>query len=160
MEIKSSSDRQGLQISTAEDMPRTDLTWDFIKQLRKKTKMKIILKGILSPLDVDLAIKYKVDAMYISNHGGRQLDNSPHALQVLQKLDVKNMNIPIFVDGGFRTGEDVYKAHRLGATMVFLGRACSYALENGSEEIVETIQRIKKTCMDCIHSFGALNAEL
>eukprot|EP00834_Sanchytrium_tribonematis_P004927 NODE_269_length_11261_cov_0.600359.p4 type:complete len:329 gc:universal NODE_269_length_11261_cov_0.600359:5251-6237(+) len=140
--IASSSDRQGLQITTSNDMPKIDLTWSFIKQLKSITNLKIILKGTLHPNDIDLCIQYQIDAIYISNHGGRQLDDTPHALQILQLLKHQNCQIPILVDGGFHNGQDVFKAYQLGAHMVFLGRCVAYELENGHSRIIRKMNEI------------------
>ena len=142
-EIKSSSDRQGLQIVTNGDMPMKSVTWDIVSKLREITKMKIILKGIMTVADIHLAVDYNIDAIYISNHGGRQLDDVPHALQILKQIKMKS-KIPIFVDGGFRTGADVFKAKQFGADMVFLGRIVSYALENGSEAIIKSMVDVQE----------------
>lgn len=78
---------------------------------------------VCSPEDVELAIKYGVDGIVISNHGGRQLDGVPSTLDALRVCaPVAKGRIPITLDGGIRRGSDIFKAIALGASHCFLGR--------------------------------------
>jgi (S)-2-hydroxy-acid oxidase len=78
---------------------------------------------VTSPEDVDLAIKYGVDGVVVSNHGGRQLDGMPSTLDALRVcVPVAKGRIPIAVDGGIRRGSDIFKALALGADFCFMGR--------------------------------------
>ena len=76
--------------------------------------MPVIPKGIMCPEDAILAMKYGADAIYVSNHGCRQLDTTPSTIEVLPEIAkavrAVNKTIPIWFDGGIRTGEDVFKA--------------------------------------------------
>ncbi|OCF78023.1 hypothetical protein I204_02029 [Kwoniella mangroviensis CBS 8886] len=99
--------------------------WDeLIPWLRSKTKMKILVKGILHPEDAALALKHGLDGVVVSNHGGRQLDAAPATIDALPAIaDVIQGRIPIFFDGGIRKGLDVYRALALGADVVLLAAA-------------------------------------
>lgn len=80
--------------------------------------------AVCSPEDVELAIKYGVDGIVVSNHGGRQLDGTPSTLDALRICApvAARGGIPVAVDGGIRRGSDIFKALALGASFCFLGR--------------------------------------
>eukprot|EP00775_Hariotina_reticulata_P007936 gene7936-8132_t len=108
------------------------LTWDFIPWLRTVTKLPIYIKGVLAPADARLALQYGADGIIVSNHGGRQLDYSPAALDVLPAIVAAvNGRVPVMMDGGIRRGTDVLKALALGASAVLLGRPVLYGLAVG-----------------------------
>ena len=110
------------------------LTWEFIPWLRSHTSLPIIIKGLLAPEDAELALSYGVDGIIVSNHGGRQLDGAPTALEVLpQVLQVVQGRVPVLIDGGIRRGTDVLKALAMGASAVLLGRPILYGLAVGGE---------------------------
>lgn len=96
--------------------------------------MKIILKGVQTWEDAVMAAEHKVDAILLSNHGGRQLDCARSAIEVLpevmQALKERKLhkNIDVFVDGGVRRGTDVFKALALGAKAVGIGRPALYSM--------------------------------
>src|SRR5437588_9194426 len=91
--------------------------------------MDIWLKGVTSPKDVELAIKYGVDGVVISNHGGRQLDGMPATLDVLEEcVNVSQGRIQLAIDGGIRRGSDIFKALALGANHCFIGRIAIWGL--------------------------------
>lgn len=100
------------------------LDWDSaIPWLRSQTKLQLWLKGVLSADDVALAIKYGLDGVVVSNHGGRQLDGVPATLDALRECaTAAGSKIPIVMDGGIRRGSDIFKAIALGASHVFVGR--------------------------------------
>jgi len=107
----------------------TNLTWDVIKELKKMTSLPIIIKGILTEEDAELAVQNGADAIIVSNHGGRQLDTVCTTLEALPEIArVVNKRIPVYVDGGIRRGSDVFKAIALGADCVFVGRPAIWAL--------------------------------
>ncbi len=114
---------------------RPSLTWDDLGFLRSITKLPIILKGILHTSDAKRAHDEGVDAIYVSNHGGRQIDGAIGALDALTSISKElNGNVPILFDSGVRGGSDAYKALALGATMVGIGRPYVYALAAGGEQ--------------------------
>lgn len=113
------------------------INWQDLADLKKSVgnSIKVITKGIMTPEDAELAIKAGVDGIFVSNHGGRQLDGSPSTIEVLPSI-VKQVNkrCPVFVDGGFRTGSDILKALALGADMVFVGRPPLWGLASHGED--------------------------
>lgn len=120
------------------------LTWDNIAFLRKHTKLPIIIKGILNPLDAKLALENGADGIIVSNHGGRQIDGAIAAIDALPQIcDVVEGNIPVLMDSGIRTGADVIKAFALGATAVLVGRPFAYGLavagEDGVKQVIKNL---------------------
>ena len=120
-------------------------TWDDLAFLRDQTSLPIILKGILHKDDAQLAVKYGMDAIYVSNHGGRQVDGSISSIAALPKIvKVVKKKIPIMMDSGIRGGADVFKALALGANAVGLGRPHIFALTlAGAEGVTEVIHQLK-----------------
>jgi L-lactate dehydrogenase (cytochrome) len=106
---------------------RDRLTWDDIGWLRDAWRGRLIVKGVLHPDDARNAHDRGIDAVIVSNHGGRQLDGTIAPLQALPAVVAAlPSGFPVFVDGGFRRGTDVIKALALGAAMVFIGRPVLY----------------------------------
>ena len=98
------------------------LDWEYLSEVRDIWKGPIILKGLMDREDAIKAQEY-VDAIYLSNHGGRQLDLAPSPLQVLPQIRKElGSNFPIIIDSGFYTGQDVVKGLMLGADFVMIGR--------------------------------------
>lgn len=119
--------------------------WQYLKALRKRWKGKLILKGVMDPADAIKAKQYGVDAVYVSNHGGRQLDSAPAAIDSLPLIrKALGDHFPILFDSGVRSAEDMIKALGLGANFVLMGRGFGYALgakgEAGPEELLKLIQ--------------------
>eukprot|EP00878_Enallax_costatus_P004735 GHUV01004984.1.p1 GENE.GHUV01004984.1~~GHUV01004984.1.p1 ORF type:complete len:457 (+),score=118.12 GHUV01004984.1:151-1521(+) len=122
------------------------LTWEAIPWLRTLTSLPIYIKGVLSPEDARLAVQYGVDGIIISNHGGRQLDYSPSALDMLPDVVAAvGGQVPILMDGGIRRGTDVLKALALGAKAVLLGRPVLYGLAvNGQEGVTQVLETLRR----------------
>jgi 4-hydroxymandelate oxidase len=111
------------------DYWRFPTTWKDIDWIRSRTKLPLVLKGILDPADADLAIRAGAQAIFVSNHGGRNLDTLPATLEVLPDLaDKVAGRVSIVLDGGVRRGTDVLKAIALGASAVAIGRPYLYGL--------------------------------
>ena len=115
-------------------------TWDDVKRLKDLTSMKLVLKGIVTREDAELAVKNGADAVVVSTHaahvdaaGRGSLDSLP---EVVAGAAGK---IPVFVDSGFRSGADVFKALALGATAVGVGRPYAWALASFEQEGIETV---------------------
>lgn len=103
------------------------LTWDHLSWLRDRWPGKLVIKGILHPDDAVTAVTRGMDAIIISNHGGRQLDGAMPPLNALRTIkQVVPEDFPLLIDGGFRRGSDILKAKTLGARMVFVGRPALY----------------------------------
>ncbi|CUU07135.1 FMN-dependent dehydrogenase, includes L-lactate dehydrogenase and type II isopentenyl diphosphate isomerase [Armatimonadetes bacterium GBS] len=118
------------------------LTWDDLAFLRQQVNLPILLKGILHPDDAVEALRYGVDGIIVSNHGGRQVDGSIPALEALPYIvEVVEGRVPVLFDSGIRTGADAIKALALGADAVLLGRPIMWALAIGGEEGVRTYLR-------------------
>ena len=100
------------------------LTWDDIEWIKERWGGPLILKGIMDPLDARHALDSGADALIVSNHGGRQLDGAPATLEVLPTIVAEvGDRLSVFMDGGIRSGQDVYKAVALGAEACFIGKA-------------------------------------
>lgn len=122
------------------------LTWEVVPWLRSITKLPILLKGILSAEDASLAVTYGVDAIIVSNHGGRQLDFSAPPLYCLPAIaDAVQNRISILIDGGIRRGTDVIKCIALGADACLIGRPFLWSLalggSQGVEQAIEMLQQ-------------------
>ncbi|MCJ8143052.1 alpha-hydroxy-acid oxidizing protein [Ancylobacter sp. A5.8] len=107
----------------------TSLSWRDVEWLRARWPGRLVLKGLLDPEDARLAKAAGVDAIVVSNHGGRQLDGASSTIAALPAIvDALEGGMEILVDGGFRRGADIVKALALGASGVLLGRAYVYGL--------------------------------
>jgi lactate 2-monooxygenase len=123
---------------------RTTLTWADLRFLRERTKLPILLKGVLHPDDARAALDHGIDGLIVSNHGGRQVDGSIATLDALPGvLAAVGGRIPVLLDGGIRGGADVFKALALGARAVCVGRPYVYALalagESGVRELLANL---------------------
>jgi isopentenyl diphosphate isomerase/L-lactate dehydrogenase-like FMN-dependent dehydrogenase len=122
--------------------PNLGLTWDDLAWLRDRTKLPLLVKGVLTGEDALRARECGVDGIVVSNHGGRQVDGAVAALDAL--VEVRKALGPeavVLMDGGIRRGADVLKALALGADAVLLGRPYAYGLAVGGQEGVETVIR-------------------
>ncbi|MCM2502827.1 alpha-hydroxy-acid oxidizing protein [Aureimonas altamirensis] len=111
------------------------LNWAHLDIIRKRWKGHLVIKGLMSAEDAVIARERGVDAVIVSNHGGRQLDGTLSPLRVLPTIVAAvGGSMPVMLDGGVRRGTDVLKALALGATFVFVGRPLLYACAVGGEE--------------------------
>lgn len=118
------------------------LTWEDLGFLRERTSLPIVLKGILHEDDAGRAVEEGMDGIWVSNHGGRQVDGSISTIAALPAIaEVVDGRIPIVMDSGIRSGADAFKALALGATAVGLGRPFCYALAIAGEEGVREVIR-------------------
>ncbi|NXS06810.1 HAOX2 oxidase, partial [Neodrepanis coruscans] len=105
------------------------ITWNDIYWLRSLTHLPIIIKGILTKEDAELAVRHGVQGIIVSNHGGRQLDEGPATVDALvEVLEAVQGRVEVYLDGGIRKGSDVLKALALGAKCVFIGRPALWGL--------------------------------
>ena len=119
------------------------VTWDDLAWVRKHWPGKLVLKGILDPEDAKQAIAVGADAIVVSNHGGRQLDDVRSTASALPRIrDAVGDELEILVDGGIQSGLDVVKMLALGAKACLLGRAWAYAVAGAGEEGVAHVLRI------------------
>lgn len=108
--------------------------WDDVKELRRRWGGKLVIKGVLSAEDARIAVDYGVDGIAVSNHGGRNFDSSPPALDVLAGIvDAVGHSTTVLFDSGVRRGADVVKAMAVGAKAVLIGRATLYGCAAGGQ---------------------------
>jgi 4-hydroxymandelate oxidase len=121
----------------------TNLNWDMIKRLRDLVKVKLVLKGILAFEDAKLAADSGIDAIVVSNHGGRVEDGVSATIEVLPEIvEAVAGRIPVLVDSGFRRGGDIVKAMAIGAQAVCIGWPCLWGLSAFGEPGVERVLAI------------------
>jgi len=114
---------------------RDALNWEDFAWLRRLWPKKLLVKGILTAEDALLALQYGANGIFVSNHGGRQLDGAPSPIDVLPHIFAAvGGRMTIMVDSGFRRGADIVKALALGADMVFVGRPTLYGAAAGGEQ--------------------------
>jgi isopentenyl diphosphate isomerase/L-lactate dehydrogenase-like FMN-dependent dehydrogenase len=112
----------------------TTVTWEKLDWLRRLWDGALVVKGVLSARDACEAVQRGADAVYVSNHGGRQLDSSPATFDVLPEIvDAVGSRAEVIVDGGIRRGEDAVKTRALGARACLIGRPWFLALAAGGE---------------------------
>lgn len=134
---------------------RSALTWDFIDHVKDRIGIPIILKGIATAEDAKIAVDHGVEVVYVSNHGGRQLDHGRGAIDVLPEVVAAvDGKAEIVVDGGFLRGSDVLKAMALGANAVAIGKLQGWALAAGGEDALVHAMEIMK--QELIVSMGLL----
>ena len=118
-------------------------TWDYVKRLKDTIGMKLLVKGIVTREDAELAIQNGVDGVYISNHGGRAENSLRPTIQCVPDVAAGVAGrAPILVDGGVRRGTDIFKALALGATAVGVGRPYMWGLASFGQQGVETVLNI------------------
>ncbi|XP_067948684.1 2-Hydroxyacid oxidase 2-like [Watersipora subatra] len=120
-------------------------SWADIKWLKSITALPVIAKGILSARDAVQAVNAGVDAVLVSNHGGRQLQGVPAPIEVLSEVvQAVGNRCEVYIDGGIRTGSNLFVALALGAKAVFLGRPIFWGYACGDEEGVSKVIDIYK----------------
>jgi isopentenyl diphosphate isomerase/L-lactate dehydrogenase-like FMN-dependent dehydrogenase len=118
-------------------------TWGHIARLRELWDGPLVIKGILCPEDAQLAVDHGVDAIVVSNHGGRQLDGAPSTISVLPEIAAAvGGRITVLLDGGVRRGSDIVKARALGADACMIGRPWLYGLAADGERGVDRALQI------------------
>ncbi|XP_072032431.1 2-Hydroxyacid oxidase 1-like [Amphiura filiformis] len=122
------------------------VTWEDIKWLRSITRLPIVLKGILTAEDAKEAVKYGVNGILVSNHGGRQLDGVLATIDALSEVveAVRGSSVEVYLDGGVRKGTDILKALALGAKAVFVARPVIWGLACDGQEGVKKVLDILK----------------
>jgi isopentenyl diphosphate isomerase/L-lactate dehydrogenase-like FMN-dependent dehydrogenase len=155
-------------VTTARRAPQTDnfqarFSWADVARLRKKFKIPFILKGIATAEDTRIALDHGVEGIYVSNHGGRQLDHGKGAIAVLPEVvEAAAGRAQIIVDGGFLRGTDIVKAMALGAHAVGIGRLQGLALAAGGEDaLVRALELLEDEVRRCLGLLGVTSyAEL
>lgn len=142
---------RGLSDLGGEPLGSRTLDWKAIERIRSLTRMKIVIKGLETGEDARLARELGVDAIYVSNHGGRGIHASRGALACLPEVVDAAGDTPILIDGGFRRGTDLFKALALGATAVGIGRPYVWGLgafgEAGVAKVIQLMHDELQTAM-------------
>jgi len=122
------------------------LSWRDVEYVRSLWPGKLVVKGVMDPEDARLCVQRGVDALVVSNHGGRQLDGARSSISSLRAIvDAVGNDIEVHMDGGVRSGQDVLRALSLGAKGVYVGRPYLYGLGAGGQQGVEhALEIIKK----------------
>ena len=123
-----------------------NMSWADIEFCRQESGLPVVIKSILSPANAQQALRAGCSAIWLSNHGGRQLDNSPSAMTMLPHVaaSVKG-RVPVIIDGGIFRGQDVFRALALGASAVAIGRPTLYGLALGGAQGVQAVHSHLKT---------------
>ncbi|MDA1090759.1 MAG: alpha-hydroxy acid oxidase [Proteobacteria bacterium] len=142
-------------MATGEDFQRS-LSWDQVKRFKDSHDIPLVLKGIATAEDAGRAVELGVEGVYVSNHGGRQLDHGRGGIEILPEV-VKEVGgkAQIIVDGGFYRGADVVKALALGADAVALGRLLGYAMgAAGQAGVVRMLELLETEIQICLGLLG------
>ena len=135
---------------------QSGLSWDHVKRFKDKHDVPLIIKGIATVEDAQLAVQHGVEVIYVSNHGGRQLDHGLGSAAVLPEIlkSVKG-KAEVWVDGGFMRGTDIVKAIALGAKTVGIGRLCGLGLgAAGVPGLVRTLELLEEEVRTCLGLLG------
>jgi lactate 2-monooxygenase len=142
-----------------ETYSRPSLSWDDLGFLRERTRLPVLLKGILHPADATAAIEHGMDGVVVSNHGGRQVDGAIATMDALPAIvEAVAGRIPIVVDSGVRSGADVFRALALGASAVGLGRPYVWGLAVGGEDGVREVIRNYRADFDLTLGLAGMTA--
>jgi len=142
----------GIDVSKVTNLLASSLNWDFVKRLRDTVTVKLLIKGIVTREDAQLAVEHGVDGLVVSNHGGRAEETLRPTIESLPEvLEAVGGKVPVILDGGVRRGTDVFKALALGATAVGFGRPHCWGLgafgQAGVEAVLEIYRRELRTIM-------------
>ena len=135
------------------------LSWRTVKLIKDKFKIPLVIKGIATAEDTAIALDHGVDWIYVSNHGGRQLDHGRGAMQILPEIVAAVAGrAGIMVDGSFCRGTDIVKAIAAGADLVGIGRLQCWALAAAGEEgIVRMLELLEDEVIRCLGLLGVQN---
>jgi 4-hydroxymandelate oxidase len=150
--VKRKPNFDGLDLSGIDSTGATNLTWAFIKRLRDTVKTKLVLKGLMTAADAILAVDNGLDAIIVSNHGGRDDDFGRSTIDALPEIiEAVDSRLPVLVDSGFRRGTDIVKALALGARAVCIGRPYLWGLgafgQAGVERVLDLLQQETRAAM-------------
>ena len=142
----------GLDLSKVTQLLSSSLSLDFIKRLRDTVTVKLLIKGIVTREDAQIAVENGVDGLIVSNHGGRAEETLRPTIESLPEvLEGVAGKVPVIVDGGVRRGTDIFKSLALGATAVGFGRPHCWGLgafgQTGVEAVLEIYRRELRTIM-------------
>jgi len=142
----------GLDLSKVTATHPANMNWEFVKRLRDTVTVKLLIKGIVTREDAQLAVQHGVDGLVVSNHGGRAEETLRPTIESLPEvIEGVAGKIPVIVDGGVRRGTDIFKALAQGATAIGIGRPQAWGLaafgQPGVEAVLELLRRELGTIM-------------
>ena len=142
----------GLDLSKVTQLRPIPMDWNFVKRLRDAVAVKLLIKGIVTREDAQIAVEHGVDGLIVSNHGGRAEESLRPTIESLPEvIEGARSKIPVLVDGGIRRGTDIFKALALGATAVGIGRPEAWGLaafgQAGVEAVLEMLRRELRAIM-------------
>jgi isopentenyl diphosphate isomerase/L-lactate dehydrogenase-like FMN-dependent dehydrogenase len=138
-----------------------NFTWEDLEWLRGEVQLPLLLKGVMDPEDARRAAELGVDAIYVSNHGGRELDHALSTIEVLPEIvDAVGDTTEVLLDGGIRRGTDVVKAIALGACAVAVGRPQCWALAaGGAEGVAHLLDLLRREIRSTMTMMGCRSLE-
>jgi len=141
-----------LDVSAVTDLTPPDIGWGYLARLRGIWPRKLVIKGLVTAQDAELAVQHGVDGIVVSNHGGRAEDSGRGSIDSLVEVaGAVRRRVPVLVDGGFRRGTDILKALALGADAVCIGRPYAWGLaawgQAGVEAVLDLLRQELLTAM-------------
>lgn len=125
------------------EMTSAMIDWEAIERVREMSDMKIVIKGLETRDDAEIARRRGIDGIYVSNHGGRGINASRGTMECLPEVIAGAGDVPVLVDGGFRRGTDVFKALAMGAKGVGIGRPYAWGMaafgQAGVERVIDML---------------------
>ena len=141
---------------SAEQLDPT-LSWDDVKWVKDIWQGPLVIKGIMTVEDAELAVQAGADAIVVSNHGGRQMDGAPATIDVLEPIArAVGRKTEVWLDSGIRSGQDIFRALALGASATMIGRAYQYGLGAMGETGVTTALNLLHKELDLTLAFSGL----
>lgn len=134
-------------------------SWEDFAWLRDITDLPVIVKGVMTREDAELSVKYGADAVWVSNHGGRQLDSGLASMDVLPEVrDAIGSEMPLILDGGVRTGGDMVRALAAGADCVGIGRLAAYGLmAGGAAGVHKMLELLREEFISAMQNAGIVS---
>lgn len=132
------------------------LSWDYLAEVRDRWNGPLVVKGILDPVDAERCVDVGADAVWVSNHGGRQLEASPSSIECLPPIVERIAGqVPVLFDSGIRSGADVARAIAMGADFVFCGRAFLFGVGAlGDEGALHAYKILRDGLINVMHQTG------
>lgn len=129
--------------------------WDDFRQIRDWWKGRLLVKGVLHPGDASRLVAAGADGIWVSNHGGRQLDSAVSSIDALPAIrQALGAQVPILIDSGIRTGTDIIKAKARGATVAAIGRAALFGAVAGEAGVAKALDIILDEVVTCLRLCG------
>jgi 4-hydroxymandelate oxidase len=134
---------KGLDVAGVKMLEPLEMNWEYVKRLRDATSLPLVIKGIVTREDAQLAVEHGVNGIIVSNHGGRAEESGRGTMECLPEvLEGAAGHVPVLVDGGFRRGTDIFKAMALGASAIAIGRPYVWGLGAFGQPGVEAVLQI------------------